>query len=90
MDNKGDVKKDLKESPQTGVFVKDLKLVPVKSCDEMFKLLDFGNENRSVAKTNMNATSSRSHALFTVHIESIEGDNKIKASKLNFVDLAGS
>lgn len=56
----------------------------------MFKLLDFGNQNRSVAKTNMNATSSRSHALFTVHIESIEGDNKIKGSKLNFVDLAGS
>ena len=37
----------------------------------------------------MNATSSRSHALFTVHIESLEGE-KIKKSKLNFVDLAGS
>jgi kinesin family member 17 len=55
----------------------------------MFKLLDYGNKNRSVAKTNMNATSSRSHALFTVHIESIE-DEKVKGSKLNFVDLAGS
>lgn len=30
---KGDVKKDLKESPQTGVFIKDLKFVPVKSVD---------------------------------------------------------
>jgi hypothetical protein len=86
---KGDVKKDVKESPQTGVFIKDLKLVPVKSVEEMFKLLDYGNNNRSVAKTNMNATSSRSHALFTVHIESIEQD-KVKGSKLNFVDLAGS
>jgi predicted RNase H-like HicB family nuclease len=86
---KGDVKKDLKESPQTGVFIKDLKTVAVKSVDEMFKLLDYGNKNRSVAKTNMNATSSRSHALFTVHIESMENE-KIKASKLNFVDLAGS
>jgi kinesin family protein 3/17 len=38
----------------------------------------------------MNATSSRSHALFAVHIESVEGEDKIKASKLNFVDLAGS
>jgi kinesin family protein 3/17 len=87
---KGDVKKDLKESPQTGVFIKDLKTVPVKSVDEMFKLLDYGNKNRSIAQTNMNATSSRSHALFTVHIESIEGADKIRASKLNFVDLAGS
>ena len=31
LDSKGDVKKDLKESPQTGVFIRDLKLVPVKS-----------------------------------------------------------
>ena len=90
LDMKGDVKKDLIESPQTGVFIKDLKCVPVKSVDEMFKLLDYGNKNRSVAQTNMNATSSRSHALFTVHIESIEGADKIRASKLNFVDLAGS
>jgi kinesin family protein 3/17 len=89
LDMKGDVKKDVKESPQTGVFVKDLKTVPVKSVEEMFKLLDYGNTNRSVATTKMNATSSRSHALFTVHIESIEGE-KIKGSKLNFVDLAGS
>ena len=37
----------------------------------------------------MNATSSRSHALFTVHIESLEGE-KVKASKVNLVDLAGS
>lgn len=56
----------------------------------MFKLLDYGNGNRSTAETKMNATSSRSHALFTVHIESLEGDDKVKKSKLNFVDLAGS
>ena len=80
----------MKESPQTGVFIKDLRSVPVKSVDEMFNLLDYGNKNRSVATTNMNATSSRSHALFTVHIESLENGDKVKASKLNFVDLAGS
>lgn len=89
LDMKGDLKKELKESPQIGIFVKDLKFIPVKSVEEMFKLLDFGNKNRSVAKTSMNATSSRSHAMFTVHIESIEED-KVKGSKLNFVDLAGS
>jgi hypothetical protein len=38
----------------------------------------------------MNATSSRSHALFTVHIESMEDGEKIKGSKINLVDLAGS
>ena len=38
----------------------------------------------------MNAVSSRSHAIFTVHIESLEGEEKVKASKMNLVDLAGS
>ena len=62
----------------------------MKSVEEMFSLLDYGNKNRSTAETKMNATSSRSHALFTVHIESLEGEDKVKKSKLNFVDLAGS
>jgi hypothetical protein len=43
-----------------------------------------------VFATAMNAVSSRSHALFTIHIESAEGKDKIKTSKLNLVDLAGS
>jgi len=43
-------------------------MVAVKSVDEMFKVLDIGNINRSVSATKMNATSSRSHALFTIHI----------------------
>jgi len=37
----------------------------------------------------MNATSSRSHAIFTVVVESAEG-GKIRVGKLNLVDLAGS
>lgn len=83
-------KKDLKESPDKGVFIKDLKMVPVKSVDELFHLLDLGNKNRTVHATAMNAVSSRSHALFTVHVESLEGKEKVKASKINLVDLAGS
>lgn len=43
-------------------------MVPVKSVDELFKILDFGNKNRTVFATAMNAVSSRSHALFTIHI----------------------
>ena len=33
LDGKGKDKKDLKESPQVGVFIKGLKSVPVKSVD---------------------------------------------------------
>lgn len=42
----------------------------------------------------MNAESSRSHSIFTVTVEACEigkdGDNHIRAGKLNMVDLAGS
>jgi len=55
--------------------------------------MDTGTERRSVASTKMNATSSRSHSLFTLYIETseeIEGKEVFKAGKLNLVDLAGS
>ena len=42
----------------------------------------------------MNKESSRSHSIFTIHIESEEtdevGNEKFRAGKLNLVDLAGS
>lgn len=58
---------------------------------EIDHLLQVGKKNRAVAPTNMNATSSRSHAIFTVVVEC--GDNSgehIRVGKLNLVDLAGS
>ncbi len=50
-----------------------------------------GKRNRSVGATLMNATSSRSHSIFTIVIECAEnsGDH-IRMGKLNLVDLAGS
>ncbi len=42
----------------------------------------------------MNVQSSRSHAIFTIYVESLEKcqkqQNKLIGSKFNFVDLAGS
>jgi hypothetical protein len=85
---------DLKESPESGVFVKDLSSIVVKSVEELEKLMDIGNSNRSVGETLMNAQSSRSHSIFTVTIESSEpgpdGQDKYVSGKLNLVDLAGS
>ncbi|CAH2283214.1 kinesin KIF15 [Pelobates cultripes] len=52
-----------------------------------------GWRNRRVASTSMNRESSRSHAVFTVTIESMEKINEIvniRSSQLNLVDLAGS
>ena len=61
----------------------------------MEKAMNFGTNNRKTASTKMNDTSSRSHSIFTIYIETatnVEGKDKarIKAGKLNLVDLAVS
>ncbi|KAI8929336.1 P-loop containing nucleoside triphosphate hydrolase protein [Entophlyctis helioformis] len=85
---------DLKENPDTGVYVKELSAFVVKSVEEMEHYMDVGNKNRSVGATLMNENSSRSHSIFTITIESSEpgpdGQDKYVSGKLNLVDLAGS
>merc|ERR1711892_528906 len=85
---------EVKERPDVGVFVKDLSAFVVNNADDMDKIMTMGNKNRSVGSTNMNATSSRSHAIFTITIECSEkGPDKqqhFRVGKLHLVDLAGS
>lgn len=57
------------------------------------KVLSMGWRNRRVASTSMNRESSRSHAVFSMTLESKESINEvvnIRTSQLNLVDLAGS
>jgi hypothetical protein len=89
------VKCDVKQDPDKGVFVSNLTKRTVKSEDELQKALDDGVSLRTVASTEMNAESSRSHSIFTIVVEmsSVDPDTKkeiIKVGKLNLVDLAGS
>lgn len=56
----------VRESPQLGVFVEDLSKVPVTSYDEVQRQYDIGNNNRTIASTLMNATSSRAHTIFSI------------------------
>ncbi|KAL7860084.1 hypothetical protein SRHO_G00152310 [Serrasalmus rhombeus] len=85
---------ELKERPDTGVYVKDLSSFVTKSVREIEHVMNVGNQNRSVGATNMNEHSSRSHAIFVITIECSElgpdGENHIRVGKLNLVDLAGS
>ncbi|KAJ8323807.1 hypothetical protein O5D80_007692 [Batrachochytrium dendrobatidis] len=87
-------KLDIKERPDTGVYVKDLSTFVIKDVDEMDQLMSVGNKNRSVGFTEMNATSSRSHSIFSITVEAAEigedGEEKLRAGKLHLVDLAGS
>lgn len=85
---------ELKERPDTGVYVKDLQSFVCKSVKEIEHVMNVGNQNRAVGATNMNEHSSRSHAIFIITIECSEpgsdGESHIRVGKLNMVDLAGS
>lgn len=83
---------ELKEKPDTGVFVKDLSTSVCKSAVEIQQLMNVGNQNRTIGATNMNEHSSRSHAIFLITIEmgSIGDTGGIRVGRLNLVDLAGS
>jgi len=84
---------ELKDHPSNGVYVKDLSTVVVKNVDEMEGVLATGLSSRSVAATNMNEGSSRSHSLFMITVEQakmVDKEEKIRVGKLNMVDLAGS
>ncbi|KAG1658518.1 hypothetical protein FOA52_009861 [Chlamydomonas sp. UWO 241] len=85
---------ELKESKDSGVYVKGLNTFIVKGEQELINVVDIGKKNKSVGATAMNADSSRSHSIFSITIETIElgvtKENHIKVGKLNLVDLAGS
>ncbi|XP_046385225.1 kinesin-like protein Klp61F [Ischnura elegans] len=76
------------------VIIQGLQEVTVHSKDDVYQILMRGSERRQTAATLMNATSSRSHTVFsvTVHIKEslMGGDEMLKTGKLNLVDLAGS
>uniref|UniRef100_A0A3Q2ZVJ2 Kinesin family member 15 n=1 Tax=Kryptolebias marmoratus TaxID=37003 RepID=A0A3Q2ZVJ2_KRYMA len=83
----------LRENIKKGVFVEGAVEKFVNSAAEAYKVLSMGWRNRRVASTSMNRESSRSHAVFTMTLESKECVNEvvnIRMSQLNLVDLAGS
>lgn len=56
----------VREHPLLGPYVEDLSKLAVTSYEDIHELIDEGNKARTVAATNMNETSSRSHAVFTI------------------------
>jgi kinesin family protein 15 len=86
----------IKEHKRDGPFVKGLTEKVVTCPDEALSLMEIGNAARSQAKTRMNDTSSRSHAVFTIRVDgqmcsaTADGRRRKFTSKMNLVDLAGS
>ncbi|XP_052893601.1 kinesin-like protein KIF18A [Anopheles moucheti] len=74
-----------------GVVVSGLVLKQIHSATELLELLALGNRNRTQHPTDANAESSRSHAIFQVHIRMVEKKTGQKRTvKLSMIDLAGS
>uniref|UniRef100_A0A8C0YIF2 Kinesin motor domain-containing protein n=1 Tax=Cyprinus carpio carpio TaxID=630221 RepID=A0A8C0YIF2_CYPCA len=83
----------LREDIKRGVFVEGAVEKYAASAAEAYQVLSMGWRNRRVASTSMNRESSRSHAVFTMTLESKETAQEvvnIRTSQLNLVDLAGS
>ncbi|KPU76315.1 uncharacterized protein Dana_GF11865, isoform B [Drosophila ananassae] len=85
----------VREHNVLGPYVDGLSQLAVTSYQDIDNLMTEGNKSRTVAATNMNAESSRSHAVFSVVLTQILTDQATgvsgeKVSRMSLVDLAGS
>ncbi|XP_034476014.1 kinesin-like protein KIF13A isoform X4 [Drosophila innubila] len=85
----------VREHNVLGPYVDGLSQLAVSAYEDIDNLMTEGNKSRTVAATNMNAESSRSHAVFSVVLTQILTDQATgvsgeKVSRMSLVDLAGS
>jgi len=81
------------EDATGNVKVKGLSMHVCTTEEEALNMLFEGETNRTICQHELNKNSSRSHCIFTVHVESksrVESTEKVHVSKLHLVDLAGS
>ncbi|KAL8438827.1 hypothetical protein Efla_003864 [Eimeria flavescens] len=85
---------DVKEDPKRGFVVVGLHEEAVASMEEAMTLLSKAEQRRHFARTNFNETSSRSHVVFSITLESTstfeDGTNVSRRGELKIVDLAGN
>ena len=73
------------------VYVTNATIHDANSCTDVLDLFGRGNANRHTGSTNMNAKSSRSHMIFSLHVEVLdETTGQLRSAKLSLIDLAGS
>ncbi|CAH9088381.1 unnamed protein product [Cuscuta epithymum] len=86
----------LLDDPERGTVVGKLIEETVRDWEHVMNLLSICEAQRQIGETNLNETSSRSHQIIRLTVESSareflgrEGSNSLVAT-VNFVDLAGS
>lgn len=67
---------EIKEAKGVGVYVKDLQEIVVDNAVKLQQLIDKGFQHRATAATQMNASSSRSHCIFTIKLHQKEGRSR--------------
>ncbi|KAH8205136.1 hypothetical protein TruAng_000701 [Truncatella angustata] len=80
----------LRQDPLTKKFYVDSSATLLQSPAEVESMLATANKNRTVAATQMNRASSRSHCVFTLRLEGIDIEGNRSEGVLNLIDLAGS
>ena len=92
-----DTSLNIREDPKRGVYCEAVEF-GITSFEDIARALKKGIDKRTVESTAMNATSSRSHTIFKIYVESreivskdgSETDGAVLIASLNLVDLAGS
>lgn len=83
----------IREHKTLGIYVEGMSKHFVDTYDSIEKKMDEGSRNRSIAATEMNASSSRAHTIISIEFKQTTIDNGKKREKLSviyLVDLAGS
>ncbi|KAL3656306.1 hypothetical protein V7S43_018878 [Phytophthora oleae] len=96
--NPGSGALNVRWNARAGFYVQDLLVVRCDSLSDVLAVVNEGHRNRHVASHGMNADSSRSHSLLTVHVDrtkthgsdSGHSHGVTRYGKMSFVDLAGS
>lgn len=88
-----DSKHEIKIGPDGRRYISDINMVPLEPTDgeAVEAVMRQAAKHRSVGATDMNAQSSRSHSVFTLHLTALHPKNRqALRGTLNLCDLAGS
>jgi hypothetical protein len=83
----------IREHKTLGIYVEGLSKHYVDTYPSIEDKMMEGNKNRSIASTEMNASSSRAHTIISIEFkqrEVLQGKKREKLSVIHLVDLAGS
>ncbi|EGR31848.1 kinesin-like protein, putative, partial [Ichthyophthirius multifiliis] len=80
---------EIREFKNGEVQIPDLIQIQINDINQALDMLIIGLKNRATGQTMANSKSSRSHSIFQIQLQHINGD-KISDTYLKIVDLAGS